>query len=204
MGLQLDRKVNTKRGHRHWFLPAAIVAISGLIEAGGDPAREWLRYDRAAIEGGEIWRLLSGHFAHLGPTHLALNLAGLILVWALVGSRLPVTVWLAIVSFVVAFISGCFWFFDQNLSWYVGLSGLLHGLLISGACAGLTRWRAESITMFALVFGKIIYEQIAGPLPGSELTSGGSVVVNAHLYGAIAGLIIGLLRWHRVERGSDI
>lgn len=204
MGLHLDRKVNAKRGHRHWFLPAAIVALSTLIEAGGDPAREWLRYDRAAIEGGEIWRLLSGHFAHLGLTHLALNLAGLILVWALVGSRLPGTVWLAIVSFVVAFISGCFWFFDQDLTWYVGLSGLLHGLLISGACAGLSRWRAESFTILALVFGKIIYEQIAGPLPGSELTSGGSVVVNAHLYGAVAGLIIGLLRWHRVERGSDI
>jgi rhomboid family GlyGly-CTERM serine protease len=202
MGLHLDRKVGGKTGHRHWFLPAGIIALSILLAAGGDSARQWLRYDRASIESGEVWRLLSGHFAHLGLTHLALNLAGLILVWALVGNRMSNTVWLAITSFVVAFISGCFWFLDENLIWYVGLSGLLHGLLISGACVGLTRWRAESIAILVLVFGKIAYEQFSGPLPGSELTSGGPVVVNAHLYGAIAGLVIGLARWHRVERSS--
>ena len=204
MGLHLGRKAGGNTGHKHWFLPAGVIVLSGLIAAGGDPAREWLRYERAAIESGEIWRLLSGHFAHLGLTHLVLNLAGLILVWALVGSRMSATVWLAIVSFVVAFMSGCFWFLDANLTWYVGLSGLLHGLLISGACVGLTRWPGESITIVILVFGKIVYEQIAGPLPGSELTSGGPVVVNAHLYGAIAGLIIGLTRWRRVRRSSDI
>ena len=37
------------------------------------------------IAEGEYWRLLSGHFAHLGYPHLALNLAGLLLVWLLVG-----------------------------------------------------------------------------------------------------------------------
>jgi len=208
MGLHLDRKVSWNKGHRHWFLPAGIVVLSVLIAAIDDPARELLRYDRASIEAGEIWRLLSGHFAHLGFTHLALNLAGLILVWALVGSRLSSAVWMAVTDFVVAFISGSFWFLDENLTWYVGLSGLLHGLLISGACVGLTRWRGESITLLTLVFGKIIYEQLSGPLPGSEMTSGGPVVVNAHLYGAIAGLIIGsiigLIRWRRVERDSDI
>ena len=204
MGLHLDRKASGKTGHSHWFLPAGVIVLSSLIAGGGDPAREWLRYDRAAIESGEIWRLLSGHFAHLGLTHLALNFAGLILVWALVGSRMSATVWLAIVSFIVAFISGCFWFFDANLTWYVGLSGLIYGLLISGACVGLTRWRWESITIIILVFGRIVYEQIAGPVPGTELISGGPVVVNAHLYGAIGGLIIGLTRWRRVGRSSDI
>ena len=202
MGLHLDRKVGGKTGHRHWFLPSGIIALSLLVAAGGDSASEWLRYDRDGIESGEVWRLISGHFAHLGLTHLALNLAGLILVWALVGNRMSNTVWLAITSFVVAFISGCFWFFDENLVWYVGLSGLLHGLLVSGACVGLTRWPGESIAMLVLVFGKIAYEQFSGPLPGSELTSGGPVVVNAHLYGAVAGLVIGMARWHRVERSS--
>lgn len=204
MGLHLDRKVSWKTGREHWFLPVGIVVLSILIAAGGDPARELLRYDRASIEAGEVWRLLSGHFAHLGLTHLALNLVGLILVWALVGSRLSGTGWIAITAFIVAFISGSFWFLDKHLTWYVGLSGLLHGLLISGACVGLRRWPGESITMLVLVFGKIIYEQVAGPLPGSEMTSGGPVVVNAHLYGAVAGLIIGLICWRRVERHSDI
>ena len=204
MGLHLDRKMTDKTVHRHWFVPTGIVVLSCIIAAGGATAREFLKYDRLAIEAGEVWRLLTGHFAHLGLTHLALNLAGLLLVWALVGSRLSVAVWVAAISFVVAFISSCFWFLDQNLIWYVGLSGLLHGILIAGAITGLTRWPIESIVILVLVFGKVAYEQMAGPMPGSEFTSGGPVVVNAHLYGAIAGLVAGLPLWHRVRRTGAI
>ena len=191
-------------GTGHWFVPAGIVILSFVIAAGGDSAREWLKYDRLAIESGEVWRLLSGHFAHLGWTHLVLNLAGLLLVWALVGSRLSATFWVSVVTFSVAFISASFWFLDENLIWYVGLSGLLHGLLVTGACAGLTRLPGESLVILALVFGKVAYEQLAGPMPGSELTSGGPVVVDAHLYGAISGVIAGLPAWHRVGRSAAI
>ena len=35
--------------------------------------------------------------------------------------------------------------------------------------------------------GKIVWEQINGPVQSSELLSGGNVIVNAHLYGMIAG-----------------
>ena len=93
---------------------------------------------------------------------------------------------------------------DKDLSWYVGLSGVLLGLLISGAFVGLTRWRGESLLIISLVFVKIAYEQLAGPMPGSEFPSGGPVVVNAHLYGAIAGLITGLPLWRRVVRTGAI
>lgn len=204
MGLHPDRNMAERSAYRHWLVPTGIVLLSLLVAAGGDGAREWLRYDRIAIGSGEIWRLLSGHFAHLGLTHLALNLAGLLLVWALVGRRLSASIWLIVLSFTVAFISAAFWFFDKDLSWYVGLSGVLHGLLISGAFVGLTRWRGESLLIILLVFGKIAYEQLAGPMPGSEFTSGGPVVVNAHLYGGIAGLIAGLPLWRRVERTGAI
>ena len=204
MGLHPDRNMAERSACRHWLVPTGIVLLSLLVAAGGDAAREWLRYDRLAIGSGEIWRLLSGHFAHLGLTHLALNLAGLLLVWVLVGKRLSASIWLIVLSFTIAFISAGFWFIDKDLSWYVGLSGVLHGLLISGAFVGLTRWRGESLLIISLVFGKIAYEQLAGPMPGSEFTSGGPVVVNAHLYGAIAGLIAGLPLWRRVERTGAI
>jgi rhomboid family GlyGly-CTERM serine protease len=204
MGLHLDRKMTGRTVHRHWFVPAGITVLSFMFATGGATAREWLKYDRVAIGSGEVWRLLSGHFVHLGWPHLGLNLAGLVLVWALVGSRLSVAVWIGVIAFAVAFISTGFWFVDENLIWYVGLSGLLHGLLITGACAGLTRWRAESLAILVLVFAKVAYEQMAGPMPGSELTSGGPVVVNAHLYGAIAGLVAGLPIWHRATQNAAI
>ena len=70
--------------------------------------------------------------------------------------------------------------------------------------AGLGSDRAESIVILALIFGKIAYEQFAGPVPGSEFASGGPVVVDAHLYGAIGGLAGGILLWRRVGRASSI
>ena len=33
----------------------------------------------------------------------------------------------------------------------------------------------------------MIWEQVYGPAPGSEEMAGGNVIVNAHMYGAIAG-----------------
>jgi len=35
-----------------------------------------LRYERAAIAGGEVWRLVSCHFVHLGWAHCLLNVGG--------------------------------------------------------------------------------------------------------------------------------
>jgi len=204
MGLHLGRNTKDRAGLVHWLVPAGIAIFSLLIAAGGEAAGEWLKYDRLAIQSGEVWRLLSGHFAHLGWPHLLLNLAGLALVWALVGARLSATFWLGVVLFSVTFISAAFWFLDENLIWYVGLSGLLHGLLVTGAVAGLRRSPGESIVIFVLVFGKVAYEQFAGPMPGSEIASGGPVVIDAHLYGAISGLIAGLPAWHRVRHNGAI
>ena len=86
-----------------------------------------------AIADGEYWRLLSGHFAHLGYPHLALNLAGLILVWLLVGRLYSTWRWLLVAAFSIVVMDAGFWFVDSDMRWYVGLSGLLHGLLLAGA-----------------------------------------------------------------------
>ena len=42
-------------------------------------------YDRTLILQGELWRLMTGHFAHSNFNHLALNCAGVVLIWALHG-----------------------------------------------------------------------------------------------------------------------
>jgi len=182
--------------HSHWLVPAGISLCSGIIALGGETARQWLQFDRIAVRSGEIWRLASGHFTHLGASHLALNLAGLFLVWGLVGSRFTPVQWVLVTVMAICGIDLGFWFLDTNLLWYVGLSGLLHSLLVAGALANLSKRRGESAIILVLVLGKLIYEQTSGPLPGSELTSGGSVVVNAHLYGSVAGLVGGLTFRH--------
>jgi len=49
---------------KHKF-PITITLIVTLIALIGSDANHWLRFDRDALLNGEVWRLISGHFAHL-------------------------------------------------------------------------------------------------------------------------------------------
>ena len=192
MGLnQGDTDHRKTRCFRDWVVPALVVTVALVIAVAGDNGRELLRYDRIAIANGEILRLISGHFAHLGWSHFALNAAGIVLVFFLVGPRFSARLWLLICALIIVVIDAGFWFFQPQLIWYVGLSGLLHGCLAAGVMEGLRQRQFDDWLIAGLLVLKLGYEQLVGPLPGSEASAGGSVVVAAHLYGAIAGALIG-------------
>src|SRR3569623_2737413 len=72
----------------HHGLPLLLALSSLLIALAGPDASVALRYERAAILDGEMWRLVSGHLVHLGWSRLVLNLAGLALIWGLYQRRL--------------------------------------------------------------------------------------------------------------------
>jgi len=170
----------------------------------GEWARELLRYDRDAIANGEIWRLISGHFVHLGLSHWLYNAVGLLLIWFLVGQFLRTGQWLLVTWLSILFIDAGFWVLEPQLQWYVGLSGVQHGYLIAGILAGFRERRIEMAVLGAVIIGKLVYEQLLGPIPGSEFSSGGAVVTAAHLYGAIGGLIASAIFYIRVRRRPSI
>ena len=172
-----------------WLVPGTVVMIALALMLSGDSGRDPLRFDRGSIAAGEFWRLLSGHFVHLGVTHTLLNLAGLVLVWFLVGRAWTWRQWLLLMAASVAAIDLGLWLGSPQLEWYVGLSGLLHGMLAAGIVAGLADRNYEALVLAIVVTGKLAWEQFAGPLPGSEATSGGAVIVDAHLYGVIGGAV---------------
>jgi len=156
-----------------------------------------LRFDRAKIDGGAWWLLLTGNFVHLGTSHLLLNLAGLILIVALVWPNFNASEW-----FLITLISsigvgvGLYWR-DPGINWYVGFSGTLHGLIMAGTLADFRRFPIPALLLLVMVCAKLGYEQLNGPVPGSESAAGGAVVVNSHLCGAITGAVLGalLLGW---------
>jgi rhomboid family GlyGly-CTERM serine protease len=186
-----------------WRVPLSLAAFSAFAALGGTPAQLRLRYDRTGIAEGELWRLVTGHFAHLGLTHLLLNIAGLAVVWLLVGGGYSLLNWVLVIASSLALIDFCFWFLDPGLGWYVGMSGLLHSMLAAGIVSRVAEAKGESLALAAIIAVKIAWEQLAGPLPGSELSAGGPVVVNAHLYGVVAGVLAaGVLRVTGLRRVS--
>jgi rhomboid family GlyGly-CTERM serine protease len=202
MGLYELKQDARKMTAAKWLIPASIVGVSILVMFTGDAGKELLRYDRVWIGQGEFWRLISGHFAHLSWPHLALNSAGLMLVWYLVGPNFKTRSWLLVILVTIATMDVAFWLMNPHLYWYVGMSGLLHGMLLAGIVIRLPALDLESGVLLLLLVAKISYEQFGGPVPGSEATSGGPVVVDAHLYGALGGLlgaILGKIRakWRR-------
>ncbi len=203
----LDKRARIPRNPlllQRWLLPVVVLVVSLALLAGGDFAREGLRYERAAIAAGEFWRLVSGHFVHLGSSHVALNMAGLGLVWYLVGNTLNRVQWVGVMALGIIIIDLGFWFLNPELQWYVGLSGVLHTLLVAGLIVSAAPERKDVIVLAIIVAAKIGWEQSSGPLPGSVQSSGGAVIVDAHLYGAAAGVLAGILARIRVARPGSI
>lgn len=174
---------------RAWHLPMLLAVASGLFAWLGDPATVALRYQRTALLDGQWWRLFSAHLVHLGWSHWALNMAGLALIWALLARELAgVFGWLVVLGSALVIGLGLLQF-DPALQWYVGLSGVLHGLFAAGA---LRRWSYEpraAMIMLAVLAAKLVWEQFAGAMPGTGALAGGAVIVDAHLFGAVGGII---------------
>jgi len=172
-------------------LAIGIIVLCLLLQGMG--LDQTLRFDRDSIGAGQLWLLLTGNFVHLGPSHLLMNLAGFALVVALVWTRFNWIEWVLITLFSSLVVGIGLYFLDKDVFWYVGFSGTLHGLIIAGTLADLRHYPKSAGILLALIIGKLAWEQIAGALPGSESVAGGNVVVNAHLYGAIGGAVIGLV-----------
>jgi rhomboid family GlyGly-CTERM serine protease len=174
------------------LVPITVAMLCFAAMVGGINALFWLRYERAAVLDGEVWRLLTGHLVHLGWAHLAMNLAGLGLIWLLFGRVYSALQWTVLFVACALGISLGFMLFRPELVWYVGLSGVLHGLFVAGAVAGIfAGYRAEWLLLGLLVL-KLFWEQYFGPLASTEQMIGGLVIVDAHLYGALIGLGGGL------------
>jgi rhomboid family GlyGly-CTERM serine protease len=172
---------------------AAILALLLLVQLGGAATLAALRYDRGALRAGQLWRLVSAHVVHLDLRHTLLNALGLLLMWALFIRDYRPRQWFLILLAATAAIDAGLWFRDTQVIWYVGASGVLHGVMAAGILAELRRRQASGVILAVFLLAKLSYEQLAGPLPfaGSAIP----VVVNAHLYGAVGALAAAL--WMR-------
>lgn len=187
---------------RTWRAPLLLAGVLVLMQWLAGSAWEQVRYDRQAILAGEFLRLVTAHLIHLDFTHLGWNLAGLALVAWLFGREFRAPEWaLILASSTVAVDLGFLWL-EPQLEWYVGFSGVLHGLMAAGLCAWLWRTPDSLTALVATVFAaKLAWEHFAGPLPFTAGSLDVPVVHQSHSYGAVGGAVAALVLLWR-QRGA--
>jgi rhomboid family GlyGly-CTERM serine protease len=177
-----------------WLPAAVLMALIAILGLGGDLARDWLAYNRAAIGHGQWWRLLTDNFVHLGWYHLFLNELGLLVLVLLCPESLHWSVWLRRVVLVGIGMSLGLYFFVPRIQNYVGASGMIHGLFVLGLGRQVLKQRdLIAAACLAYLVGKILWELATGVPVSDETAIGGKVLVESHLYGTLAAVIYGLI-----------
>jgi rhomboid family GlyGly-CTERM serine protease len=164
---------------------AGVCALLLAVACSGEAGRLALRYERTALAAGQLWRLVTAHLVHLDLRHALLNILGLVLMWALFARDYRPRQWSIIVLASMAAIDAGLWLCDSTVAWYVGSSGVLHGVMAAGTLAQLRRGEATGWVLLAFLAGKLAYEHWVGALP----LAGSVVVVDAHLYGVAGGAL---------------
>ena len=185
--------------------PVVLVAVLLAFHGLGADALPVLRYERSAVLSGEAWRLVTGHLVHADMVHLGWNVLGVLIVAFLVARDYSWRQWLVILGVSIATTDLGFLLLAPQLEWYVGFSGVLHGLMAAGLVAWL-RTSRDAITWIVtgLFAAKLAWEHFAGPLPFTAASLELPVVHEAHTYGAIGGALAGLWLTRRMPRPASL
>ncbi len=174
--------------HHKQILFITLATISLLLLA-SDRAKTVLMFQRDGILHGELWRLLTGHFIHLNAMHWLLNATAALLALFLF-YQITFRSWITLTLLSAVAISIMLLIFNPEIQWYVGFSGILHGWFVFGATDLLRFYnRIEGTLLLTAITAKLAYEQFANSISLSSQLIDADVIVDAHLYGAITGLL---------------
>lgn len=172
-----------------WLSPACLAVLVLVLQAGDAPVRAVLRYEHAAVQAGQLWRLLSAHFVHLGWTHSLLNLAAFGLCVLFARGRRPGWFWWGASAAIGLGVGILLLLASPEVPNYVGLSGVVYGLFV--CVLGPQAWRGDraALVVLLLVLARMAWQLIVESPDSQFGLIGGTVVAQAHLYGAGFGLV---------------
>ncbi|MGE3167144.1 MAG: rhombosortase [Planctomycetota bacterium] len=192
------------------FVPwsTATLAAVTLLIAAIPGAASALELDRGEVIGGQLWRLLSGHFAHWSGEHLLWDVLALLMLGSMAERVSWARMWVTVLVSALA-ISGTFLLYRPELASYRGLSGidsacvgflLAHGWLQASRGDRGLRWLV--VLGSVLFISKIGYECLyGGMLFVDGAATAMTVVPEAHGVGLLAGIAVRL--WRRARKAAS-
>ncbi len=184
---------------RHWpwlWLCLAVAAATLCLQLIPDSRARFI-YDRAALAGGDWWRIWTGHLIHFGWPHWIADVGLWLILGFVLATRHPVFSYLA-VALMPPFISAIIFWAEPDMLRYGGLSAVNLGLLLYLALQG---WRRQWTDWFwpavLLVYiGEIVFELMHAGRGGGLIRFDEPdirIATGAHLAGAAyAGLSLGV------------
>lgn len=173
------------------LLVQAIVPLHGALEY------------RQALVASQPWRALTAHLVHVNWVHALLNLAAWLVVARLFAPELRTWRQPLVLAVAALAVTLHLALLHPGIVWYRGFSGTLHGVFFAGASAwllalladGERRPRALWLPAVLVTGGwvKVLAEQPGGSLTPYAQWLGAGIVPQAHLAGAVAGSMLGLL-----------
>jgi rhomboid family GlyGly-CTERM serine protease len=163
-------------------------------------APEMLDLSRTAIQHGELWRILTGHFTHFTNAHLMWDVAAFAILSIMVAGR-SMARWIACMIGAAITISLAVLLLQPEVTVYRGLSGLDSALFVTAAVMLLQEgWQQKrhfltgfSLLALAAFSAKTLFELTTGNvLFVQDLGEGVSPLPLAHIIGAGWGLTAAL------------
>lgn len=154
-----------------------------------EPLTSLTEWHRQWISEGQWWRILTGNFTHTNFAHLAMNLAGL---WVIHFIFKPTDRTFIFTLFTISLLVGLLNLVSDMTS-YVGLSGVLHGLFGYFALQEALNGRKSSWLLVVGVIAKVSWEMTMGASQSTSDLIQARVAVESHLFGTLGGLVLAFL-----------
>jgi len=182
-----------------------MIPLMALLQAIGP---EYFRYERDWTSTGQIWRLVSAHWVHVGWIHLLFNGLGLVICVSLTTPGWSIRRWFTSSLIMAIGISLMLNLYNDDVRDYAGYSGVLYGLYVLAAISLFARDRLVAGLIIAAILVKVVMEQLDLYTFDTGDIIGARVIIDAHLYGLLMAIACALV-WmaytmnHRPNRQSN-
>lgn len=159
-----------------------------------------LRLPLESFDARNLYTLFTAHWVHINFTHYLHNALALVIVMLLLAPAFTWRGWLMTCVLTSLLISLLLLLWPPGVGNYAGLSGMLHGLLVTGAIGLWREAKPLALILLLLLAGKLLAEFVFDLqlLHNADF----AVVKHAHLYGVLGGLLSAALI-HAARKRAD-